>query len=235
MSKKNIDKKLIAYNRLKEFILDYHIGPGQRLEHDYLSKEIGVSHTPIREALNQLLEEGYVHQIKNRGYFVCELSPDEINELYELREALEVYALKKTMNRKKSISPKTLDNLKRLFDNYADSVQKGIHKNRLFLDQEIHITLGKQSGNQSLVKHLYDIFERINYKRRVVGLYPERGPEASAEHFELFENMQNKDVENALNCLSCHIIKGKEKLLALLQERADEIRYYNERRRIERI
>ena len=83
MKKITTDKKQIAYSRLKEFILDYRVGPGQRLEHEYLSRLIGVSHTPIREALNQLLEEGYVYQIKNRGYFVCELSFEEILELYE--------------------------------------------------------------------------------------------------------------------------------------------------------
>ena len=230
MAKIITDKKLEAYNRLKEFILDYRIGPGQRLEHDYLSKVIGVSYTPIREALNQLLEEGYVYQIKNRGYFVCELSSGEINELYELREALEIYALKKTLNQKKNITKKTLGNLKKLFDNYADSVQKGIYKKRLFLDQEIHLTLAKLSGNKRLVKNLYDIFERINYKRRVVGLYPERGPEASAEHFELFDNIRIKNVENAIDSMSCHIIRGKEKLLILLQERADSLKYYDERR-----
>ena len=99
------------------------------------------------------------------------------------------------------------------------------------MDQEIHLTLAKLSGNQRLVKNLYDIFERINYKRRVVGLYPERGPEASAEHFELFDNIRMKDVENAQNSLSCHIIRGKEKLLILLQERADSLKYYDERRK----
>jgi len=232
MKKATTDKKQIAYGRLKEFILDYRVEPGQRLEHEYLSKLIGVSYTPIREALNQLLEEGYVYQIQNRGYFVSKLSSEEIVELYELREALEVYALKKVLTQAQIINKMILHNLKEMFNKYADSAREGTFRKRLFLDQEIHMTLAKLSGNHRLVKSLGDIFERVNYKRRVVGLYPERGPEASAEHFGIYKHIRQKNIEQALSCLSDHIVKGKEKLLELLKDREENLKYYHEREQI---
>ena len=184
MKKNYKDKRLEAYSKIKEFILNYRVQPGQRLEHEFLSNGISVSNTPIREALNRLSEEGYVYQIKNRGYFVSDLSYNEVEALYEVREALEIFAIQKTMRQGARIKGSHKKQIKKMIDLYDTYVNEEILGNRLPLDQELHLFLAKLSGNNTLCNMLNNVFEKLNYKRKVVGLHPQRGLEASKEHYE---------------------------------------------------
>lgn len=221
MKKNYPDKRLEAYNKIKEYILNYHVQPGQRLEHEYLSNGIGVSNTPIREALNRLSEEGYVYQIKNRGYFVSELSYNEVAELYEIREALEVFALRKVMRQGSKIKATDKKKIKMMVELYGKYAHEGDIKNRLPLDQKLHLYLAHLSDNTTLCNMLKNVFERLNYKRKVVGLHPRRGVEASEEHYDIYTFLINLESDNLINAIQNHLNKGKKKLLHMLKTRDD--------------
>jgi DNA-binding GntR family transcriptional regulator len=213
------DKRLEAYSKIKEFILNYRVQPGQRLEHEFLSNGIGVSNTPIREALNRLSEEGYVYQIKNRGYFVSDLSTNEVDELYEIREALEIFAIQKTMSQGTRINDTHKKQIKKKIDLYYKYVHEELHRNRLSLDQELHLFLAKLSDNITLCNLLGNLFEKLNYKRKVVGLHPQRGFEASKEHYEIYHFLIDSKREELIDAMQKHIRKGKQKLLEMLKAR----------------
>lgn len=219
MKKNNIDKRLMAYKHLKKYILAYHLKPGQRLEHEYLKRILGVSTTPIREAMNQLVQEGYIYQIKNKGYFVSSLTGEELKNLYETRQALELFALKKTLTTEIVIPEKTISILERLIDKYAEFVEKNISIQRFALDRVIHLTLAKLSDNKDLVKELRRIFEKTHYKRKILEVLPKRGKIAAAEHLALLKYIKNNDIENAMNTLEAHISNGKENVLKSLEIR----------------
>ena len=72
--------------------------PGQKLHHQELSERLGVSRTPVREALTRLVQEGYVSFLPNRGFTCKEIRLQEAEELYELREALEAFAVEKAID-----------------------------------------------------------------------------------------------------------------------------------------
>ena len=222
--KKNKDKKLKAYKHLKRYIIAYQLQPGQRLEHEYLKRVIGVSTTPIREAMNQLTEEGYIYQIKNRGYFVSSLTAEELKNLYEIRQALEVFALKKTLTTGIAIPEKTINTLDRLAKKYIEFVAKEVFIQRPALDRVIHLALAKLAGNKDLVAELGGIFEKINYKRKLLGILPERGKAAATEHIQLLNYIRHNDIENALNALEIHINNGKEGVLKSLEIRDANLR-----------
>lgn len=209
----------MAYKHLKKYIITYRLQPGQRLEHEYLKHVIGVSTTPIREAMNQLAKEGYIYQIKNKGFFVTILTADELKNLYEIRQALEIFALKKTLTAGIVIPQKTIKLLERLIKKYIELVEKGRLIQRPKLDGIIHLTLAKIAGNLGLVKDLRNIFEKLDYKRKILGILPKRGEIAAAEHIELLKHIQNNDIENAINTLETHINKGKEGVLKTLETR----------------
>jgi DNA-binding GntR family transcriptional regulator len=218
------DKRLEAYRKIKEFILNYRVQPGQRLEHEFLSNGIGVSNTPIREALNRLSEEGYVYQIKNRGYFVSDLSYNEVEELYEVREALEIFAIQKTMSQGARIKNTHKKQIKKMIDLYYKYVHEETFRNRLPLDQELHLFLAKLSDNITLCNMLRNVFEKLNYKRKVVGLHPQRGFEASKEHYEIYHFLIDSKQEKLIEAMQRHIRKGKEKLLEMLKAREAYLR-----------
>ena len=84
-----------VYNQIKRLILCNEIMPGQKLHHQELSERLGVSRTPVREALTRLVQEGYVSFLPNRGFTCKEIRIQEAEELYELREALEAFAVER--------------------------------------------------------------------------------------------------------------------------------------------
>ena len=84
-----------VYRQIKALILCDEILPGQKLHHQELSERLGVSRTPIREALTRLVQEGYVALLPNRGCTCKEIRLQEANELYQLRDALEAFAVER--------------------------------------------------------------------------------------------------------------------------------------------
>src|ERR671915_1173892 len=86
-----------VYNEIKNLILCNEIMPGQKLHHQQLSERLGVSRTPIREALTRLVQEGYVSFLPNRGFTCKEIRMQEAEELYDLREALEAFAVERAI------------------------------------------------------------------------------------------------------------------------------------------
>src|ERR671918_1235958 len=86
-----------VYSQIKNLILCNEVLPGQKLHHQDLSERLGVSRTPVREALTRLVQEGYVSFLPNRGFTCKEIRMQEAEELYELREALEAFALEKAI------------------------------------------------------------------------------------------------------------------------------------------
>ncbi len=83
-----------AYEHLKAAILDGRFNPAERLAEEHLAEELGVSRTPVREALHKLESEGLIKPLETRGFIVYPDSKEEVEELFEIRSILEGYALK---------------------------------------------------------------------------------------------------------------------------------------------
>src|SRR5438105_9279723 len=83
-----------VYEQLKAMAVSYEFKPGERLNEGELAKRLGVSRTPLREALNRLATEGFLRFSPGKGFFCRELDPKEIYDLYQLRKALEVGGIK---------------------------------------------------------------------------------------------------------------------------------------------
>jgi DNA-binding GntR family transcriptional regulator len=83
-----------AYEHLKASILSGRFNPGERLAEEHLAKELGISRTPIREALHKLESEGLIKPLASRGFVASQDSKEDIEELFEIRAVLEGYALR---------------------------------------------------------------------------------------------------------------------------------------------
>ncbi len=208
-----------VYNQIKNLILCNEVLPGQKLHHQELSERLGVSRTPVREALTRLVQEGYVSFLPNRGFTCKEIRLQEAEELYDLREALEAFAVEKAIE---NLTDDGLDDFVNKVDRYGEDVQKRFTKERLVYDQDIHLGIARLSGNATLTKTLAQIFERIILKRRTDGLYdPARGMTAHQEHLRLFEAMKQRDVQQAVTIIRSHIRAGKDNVLADLKQRQE--------------
>jgi GntR family transcriptional regulator, rspAB operon transcriptional repressor len=206
-----------VYNQIKNLILCNEIMPGQKLHHQQLSERLGVSRTPIREALTRLVQEGYVSFLPNRGFTCKEIRMQEAEELYELREALEAFAVEKAIQ---TVSDAALRELREKMNVYGLDVQNRFTRERLIYDQDVHLAIAELTGNETLKNTLSHVFERIVLKRRTDGLYdPARGMSAHREHLCLLEAMERRDAGQAVAILRNHIQAGKKNVMADLEQR----------------
>lgn len=136
-----------AYRALKQRIVSGEFGPGTALNIDALARELGVSNSPIREALRRLEYEQWVKTIPFRGAFVRRFDAAELTELYELREMLELAALDKIMSRPSA------EGLERLSDALAEIHAALDRKDQvayLTADTRFHQTIVDMAGNRRL-------------------------------------------------------------------------------------
>jgi DNA-binding GntR family transcriptional regulator len=193
--------------------------PGQKMHHQELSDRLGVSRTPVREALTRLVQEGYVSFLPNRGFTCKEIRLQEAEELYDLREALEVFAIEKAVV---NVSDEALDELSRKTQVYGADVQRRFSRERLVYDQDLHLEIARLAANETLTRALTQAFERIILKRRTDGLYdPARGLSAHQEHTQIIEAMKRRDTAQAVAVLRAHIRRGKENVVGDLRQRQE--------------
>jgi DNA-binding GntR family transcriptional regulator len=208
-----------VYNQIKNLILCNQIMPGQKLHHQQLSERLGVSRTPVREALTRLVQEGYVSFLPNRGFTCKEIRMQEAEELYEVREALEAFAVEKAIAK---LTEKSLAQLREKMNVYGCDVQNRFSRERLVYDQDVHLQIAELTDNMTLKNTLSHVFERIVLKRRTDGLYdPARGVAAHQEHLRLLDAMERRDAAAAIAIMRKHIQAGKQNVIADLERRQE--------------
>jgi GntR family transcriptional regulator, rspAB operon transcriptional repressor len=206
-----------VYQQIKNLILSNEVMPGQKLHHQELSERLGVSRTPVREALTRLVQEGYASFLPNRGFTCKEIGMQEAEELYELREAVEAFAVEKAIE---NLTDSALDRLREKMERYGADVQNRFTRERLVYDQAVHLEIARLADNEILQNTLHHVFERIVLKRRTDGLYdPARGVAAHQEHMRLLQAMEKRDVGQAVAIVRGHIQEGKKNVLSDLKQR----------------
>ncbi|MBI4525216.1 MAG: GntR family transcriptional regulator [Deltaproteobacteria bacterium] len=210
-----------VYHEIKGLILRNEIMPGQKLHHQELSERLGVSRTPVREALTRLVQEGYASLLPNRGFICKEIRLQEAEELYDLREALEAFAVEKAIEK---LSLGSLAELEQKVELYGRDIHKRFTRERLIYDQNIHLEIAQIAGNETLKRSLQQVFERIILKRKTDGLYDlSRAVSAHQEHVAIAQAIKRRDVSAAVQIVRGHIQEGKKNVLRDLQAR-NEIR-----------
>ncbi len=215
------DLSQTVYHHLRRAILSSELLPGDKLSHQALAQRLGVSNTPLREAFNKLSQEGYVQHIQNRGYFVSDFTRREVAELLDVREALEIHVLRPAIER---MNPNSLRALRAAQEAYRKTVAGGSDPDRLRCDREFHLTLAETSGNQTLTQMLGQVFDRINLKRHIRALFPERWEQAMAEHKTLLAALEARDLSRARTALQRHLKNNRESVLRRMREDTSSLR-----------
>lgn len=208
-----------TYESIKHGILSNRLRPGTKLTHRMLAESLGVSRTPVREALERLDQERYVKRVVNRGYFVAEMNLQEVSDLYCTREALEVYALQTVLV--KGFSAPALKIVQEINGRYRALCSQNLSRERLMVDREFHLALAAMSGNTYLCRTLADIFDRLILKRRVEGFHDTRGIEPCEDHDRLLAAMSTGKGELAQTILRDHISSACTRLTNYLQPAPD--------------
>jgi DNA-binding GntR family transcriptional regulator len=181
----------IAFDSIREAILEGRYQPGQRLVSDELAKELGVSRMPIREALHRLQVVGLVTSAPHRGTVVSELSEPEIVEVYHIRAVLEGLAARMATP---NLTAADLQHLSDLLDE-MDRYTPALDMNKILqLNHEFHRILWDAAHAPRLVALMENLYDASRRFRRTSLNLPGRTEQTAREHRRILQALIDRDV-----------------------------------------
>lgn len=192
----------VVFNTLRQAILRGELKPGERLMEIQLANKLGVSRTPIREAIRKLELEGLVLMIPRRGAEVAEITEKSLRDVLEVRAALEELAVDLACDR---ISSEDIESLKNAAKEFETALQGGEVTEYAEADVKFHDIIYLATDNQRLIQLLYNLREQM-YRYRVEYLKrKEMHPILIAEHENIIECIEKHDKQAAKHAISTHI------------------------------
>lgn len=200
-----------VYEYLKSTILSGRFNPGKRLTEEHLAKEIGVSRTPVREALHKLELEGLIKPLETRGFIVSRDSKDEVEELFEIREILEGYALRIISE---GISEQVIEQLNGLIEKAEDALRRKKIEEVFKWNTKFHDMLhGLVTEKRRLHRQMVNVRKYVLRYRKGTLQYPDGGKRAIEGHRKILMALRLKDPELCERIMREHIRQAKEDAL----------------------
>jgi len=210
-----------VYRAVTQRAVNWAFAPGERINEVALSHELGVSRTPVREALNRLARDGFVRFVPNRGFLARDLTPELVRDLYELRAAIEVAAVRLACTRA------TDEAISKLADTWnAATENPSVRRiDRLTAaDEAFHRGIAQLSGNEQLLATLERVNAQIRFFRRVDQEAPERRDRTYSEHGDVLARLARRDPQGAGDLIERHIVLSREHALAVTEQVVARIR-----------
>ena len=212
--KKTVPVRKKVYEHLKTSILSGLLSPEERLTEEHLAEMLGVSRTPVREALYKLESEGLIQQLETRGFIVSGDSKEEVEELFEIRAVLEGYALRITSAR---ITEESLQQLSESIKK-AEVALKAHQINEVFKwNTRFHDTLHERvSDKVRLYRMIVDMRKQVLRYRKET-LQSHEGAERTLDgHRKILLALRLKDPDLCERAMREHIRLAKEDALQTL-------------------
>lgn len=210
--KENRSLTSIIFEKIREDVLNGRYEPGEKIVEAKLAEELGVSRTPVREALKQLELDGLVENIPNRGVIVKGISDQDIDDIYTIRMAIEGIAAKWSVERMDQSELQNLQDIYELMEFYT--FKKDVDK--IFeLNTRFHETI-YQATKSRYLEHVLKDFQIFIKSSRNESLKSEGRMEQSLEeHRKIVEAFANKNVEDAVEQIVNHVDNSRKNVRRL--------------------
>lgn len=192
-----------VFNRLREDILAGKYHENEELKENTLGLELGVSRTPVREALRQLELEGLVTMIPNKGAYVTGITSKDIHDIYMIRSYLEGLCAKWACENITEAQIEALDEVLYLSDFHA---RRSHYEQLVELDNKFHDLVYKASGSKILNHVLSDFHHYVERIRKITLAAPTRASQSSKEHADILDAIRKRDGELAEALAHEHIM-----------------------------
>jgi len=195
-----------VYAQLKAQLHDFALVPGDRFSEAELGDRLGVSRTPVREALFRLRNEGFLDVDSKSGWFVRPIDFGRLEQLYDLRVLLELASVARLCTRSDAMP--LLDELKAVWlvpaaERLADGREVGT------LDEQFHASLVRAAGNAEIARVHWDVTERIRIVRRLDFTRADRIDATYTEHAKVLRAVIQRKADQAQLLLKTHIEHSK--------------------------
>ncbi|MDR1506444.1 MAG: GntR family transcriptional regulator [Treponema sp.] len=209
-----------AYAYLRENILQGKFQPGKFYSETKLAKEIGLSRTPVRVALQQLQREKLIEIIPNKGFSVCKMTVDDIVETYQIRAAIEGYAAAQLARDKSVRSKGEIKKLERLYIKQKEQLRKPFDlAGFTFTDEKFHETLVDYLENTGLSELFFNQFYKIHVIAVNTFHIPERPRQAIKEHDAIIKAICSGCSQAAYDAVLEHLENIEKYMRRLLKEK----------------
>lgn len=203
----------VVFNTLRQAILRGELKPGERLMEIALSKRLGVSRTPVREAIRMLELEGLVTMIPRKGAQVAQITEQDLNDVLEVRLGLEELAVRFACER---ITEEELKALEDAVQQFEHAMSEDDLTNLAEADVKFHEIIYNSTHNRRLVQIINNIREQM-YRYRIEYLKDvESRKTLVKEHYAVWASLKNRDVESAKKHIGVHIRNQQEAILRSL-------------------
>jgi DNA-binding GntR family transcriptional regulator len=201
-----------AYEWIRDAIESGELEMGTPLPENLLAREIGVSRTPIREALRSLEQDGYVKIIPQKGAFVSEISLEDLKEIYDIRKLLEPFAALSAVNR---IPGEELDEMEKGWKALKKSALAGeIDLTRVSeMDLLLHLTITKYATNKRIGAIITTYHAQIKRFQKLSAQSLANIHETIGQHLEILEKLRERDARGLSSLLYEHIAKSESNIM----------------------
>ena len=211
----------VVFNTLRKAILRGELKPGERLMEIQLANKLGVSRTPIREAIRKLELEGRVLMIPRKGAEVAQITEKNMQDVLEVRKALEELSVQLACER---ITPEQVEEMKMAAEDFRKVLKSGDVTKIAEADVKFHDIIFAATNNQRLITLLNNLREQM-YRFRVEYLkQKECYPQLLEEHDKLIALISGGEVEEACELMGCHIDNQASTVSDVI--RRDQVEYH---------
>lgn len=196
-----------VYEHLRDQILNHAIAPNSRLVEAQIAKELGISRTPIREALHLLEKDGFVESIPRVGYIVKKLAQDELDEIFEIRLAIEKLVCTRAVDKIDDVS---IQQLEKNIAKTKAAIKNNTPQHFLAIDEEFHEILVKSAGSK-LLFNLCQQLRRLMLRYRAASIKMAPSVEHALEgHIRIVKALKEKDAKGLREELIAHLNYSKD-------------------------
>ena len=197
---KNISEQ--AYLNIRDSLLKSGVYVGQKIPHQELGQKLGISHTPLREALFRLSAEGLLTHENYKGFSVAAITLKEAQEIYEAREIIEPYLAQRASAQ---MTPAKVEAFRKIIKAYKKLMVEPYHRKRILTDKKFHLEIAKMAGNNTLTQMLTQMYDKLIFKSPVEQISPKRSKEAIKEHLEILKTLEQKEGKKAATIMRKHV------------------------------
>lgn len=200
----------VVFNTLRKAILTGELKPGERLMEIHLANQLGVSRTPIREAIRKLELEGLVIMIPRRGAEVAQITEKSLKDVLEVRRALDALCAELACDR---ITEEKTERLKNACEKFEKETVTGDATTMAEADVELHDIIVEATGNQRLVQLINNLSEQM-YRYRFEYIKDENQHNRLVEeHRMIYESIVHRDKEAAAQAARVHIDNQEKSII----------------------
>jgi DNA-binding GntR family transcriptional regulator len=205
--------------KLKNAIIQGHLPAGNRVVESRIAEALGISRTPVREAIHKLEREGLLKKLPQGGFLVAGLTREDIEETFGIRSVLESYAAKlAAMNHQAD----EIDPLERKIDEFEVALDEGRMEKLLRINTEFHDLLYALSRSPRLIKMINDLREQIYRFRGIILKMEKMAKVSNQDHKKMLSAMKKRDAERVELLVREHILRGQRIVLEELKRRDGE-------------